>query len=297
MLFRSLRADGSSALGADGSADPAAGTIYVWYDALINSLTGAGFPAEPHGAPWWPADLHVIGKDINRFHSVFWPAMLWSAGLEAPRLVHAHGWMLTSGERMSKSRGNVLDPDDAVAALGADGTRFVLLREVPFDRDAEVSWDSMIRRFNAELANDFGNLVNRAVTMAGRLDATRIAPPPRASGDAPLARSWEHARSRAETAMASLALHDWLGALWEVVGEANRFVDREKPWELAKRAPADPGAATQLRGLLGDLLEVCRLVSLYAAPAMPRVAARTWSLLGHDWPYDDRGIEIGRAHV
>jgi methionyl-tRNA synthetase len=289
-----IRADGSSALAADGTADPSAGTIYVWYDALINYLTGAGFPADPMGAPWWPADLHIIGKDINRFHSVFWPAMLWSAGLEAPRRVHAHGWMLTSGERMSKSRGNILDPDDAVAALGADGVRFVLLREVPFDRDADVSWDSMIRRYNAELANDFGNLVNRAVTLAGRAAAGGTPPPPRAASDTPLAASWERAKGRAEAAAASLALHDWLGALWEVVGEANRFVDQEKPWELAKVAAADPVAADRLNLLLGDLLEVCRLVALYAAPVMPRASARIWTLLGHNWPYDDRGIGTQR---
>ena len=120
-----IREDGSSALNADGSGDPTAGTIYVWYDALINYLTGAGFPADPKGAPWWPADLHIIGKDINRFHSVFWPAMLWSAGLEAPKRIWVHGWLLSSGERMSKSRGNFLDPNSAVAALGADGAPLI----------------------------------------------------------------------------------------------------------------------------------------------------------------------------
>jgi len=285
-----IRADGSSALAADGSGEPGAGTIYVWYDALINYLTGAGFPADPKGAPWWPADLHVIGKDINRFHSVFWPAMLWSAGLEAPRRIHVHGWLLTAGERMSKSRGNILDPDDAVAALGADGVRFVVLREVPFDRDADISWDSMIRRYNAELANDFGNLVNRAATLAGRAAAGGPPPAPRPAGEAPLAAAWARARSAADAAAAELALHDWLGAVWEVVGEANRFVDAERPWELAKAArDGDAAAAARLDGVLGDLLETCRLVALYAAPVMPRVAARVWALLGRDWPYDDDG--------
>ena len=154
----------------DGSWDPEAGVIYVWFDALINYITGAGFPDDPEAfAKWWPADLHVIGKDINRFHTVIWPAMLMSAGIELPRKVWVHGWLLAAGgERMSKSRGNMLDPTDVVAALGADGARYVTLREVAFDRDTEVSWDSFVRRYNADLANDFGNLVNRTVTMAGR---------------------------------------------------------------------------------------------------------------------------------
>ena len=180
--------NGETALREDGSWDPEAGKIYVWFDALINYITGAGFPDDPEAfAHWWPADLHIIGKDIARFHTIFWPAMLWSAGLEAPRHVWVHGWLLAAGgERMSKSRGNFFDPDDFVAALGGDGARYVVLREVPFDRDAEVSWDSFVRRYNADLANDFGNLVNRTVSMTNRyLDGER--PAPRAAGDSPLA--------------------------------------------------------------------------------------------------------------
>ena len=180
--------NGETALREDGSWDPEAGKIYVWYDALINYITGAGFPDDPEAfAHWWPADLHIIGKDIARFHTIFWPAMLWSAGLEAPRHVWVHGWLLAAGgERMSKSRGNFFDPDDFVAALGSDGARYAVLREVPFDRDAEVSWDSFVRRYNADLANDFGNLVNRTVSMTNRyLEGER--PAPRAAGDSPLA--------------------------------------------------------------------------------------------------------------
>ena len=176
--------DGSDARRPDGTWDPDAGTIYVWYDALINYITGAGFPDDPElFARWWPADLHVIGKDIARFHTIFWPAMLWSAGLEAPRRVWVHGWLLAQGERMSKSRGNFLDPLDFVAAFGADGARYVALREAAFDRDSDVSWDGFLRRYNADLANDFGNLVNRTVSMAGRyLGGER--PAPRSAADA-----------------------------------------------------------------------------------------------------------------
>src|SRR6478752_2499255 len=173
-----IREDGTSSQLADGSWDPAAGVIYVWFDALINYITGAGFPDDPVSfAKWWPADLHVIGKDINRFHTIIWPAMLMSAGLPLPRRVWVHGWLLAQGERMSKSRGNFLDPVDIADALGRDGARYVTLREVAFDRDTDVSWDSFVRRYNADLANDLGNLLNRTVSMTRRyLDGERPAP-------------------------------------------------------------------------------------------------------------------------
>jgi methionyl-tRNA synthetase len=182
--------DGETAQREDGSWDPEAGTIYVWYEALINYVTGAGFPDDLESFHrWWPADLHVIGKDIARFHTIFWPAMLWSAGLDAPLHVWIHGFMTVRGEKMSKSRGNFLAPKDLVAAFGPDGTRYVTLREIPFDRDADVSWDSFVRRYNADLANDFGNLVNRTVSMVNRyLDGER--PAPRPAAESPLGEGW-----------------------------------------------------------------------------------------------------------
>ncbi|HET9436405.1 MAG TPA: methionine--tRNA ligase, partial [Candidatus Limnocylindrales bacterium] len=222
--------NGETAQREDGSWDPEAGTIYVWFDALINYITGAGFPDDLAAFErWWPADLHVIGKDIARFHTIFWPAMLWSAGLEAPRKVWVHGWLLSGGgERMSKSRGNFLDPNDVVAALGADGARYVPLREVAFDRDTEVSWDSFVRRYNADLANDFGNLVNRTVSMANRyLGGERPAP----SGGGVLAAAWPERLPAYQSTLEDCLLHDAIAALWEFVGAANRLVDAEKPWE------------------------------------------------------------------
>jgi methionyl-tRNA synthetase len=277
--------NGETSLREDGSWDPEAGKIYVWFDALINYITGAGFPADPEAfAHWWPADLHVIGKDIARFHTIFWPAMLWSAGLEAPRKVWVHGWLLAAGgERMSKSRGNFYDPNDFVAAFGQDGARYVVLREVPFDRDAEVSWDSFIRRYNADLANDFGNLVNRTVSMTNRyLDGERPAPG-RAAGLAGVAA--EALRTYGERLDACL-LHDALAALWTLVEHANRLVDAEKPWELAKASKAGDTTATQrLRDVLGDLLEACRLVGLAVAPFMPATAPRVQAQLGYAYPY------------
>jgi methionyl-tRNA synthetase len=284
--------DGTTALREDGSWDPEAGIIYVWYDALINYITGAGFPADPAAFErWWPADLHVIGKDIARFHTIFWPAMLWSAGLEAPRHVWVHGWLLAAGgERMSKSRGNFLDPNDFVAAFGQDGARYVVLREVPFDRDAEVSWDSFVRRYNADLANDFGNLLNRTVSMVNRyLDGVRPDPLPLTEGRL----SWEWGTIPAMYAaeIEDCMLHDAPDLLLGVVaGAANRLIDAEKPWELAKAAKGgDPDAAERLRALLGDLVEACRLIGLAIAPYMPGAAPRVLTQLGYPYPYDHAG--------
>ncbi len=286
-----IRADGSSAHLPDGSWDPAAGKIYVWFDALINYVTGAGFPDDPEAfAKWWPADLHVIGKDILRFHTVFWPAMLWSAGLEAPRKVWAHGWLFAAGgERMSKSRGNFMDPGDFVSAFGGDGARYVALREVPFDKDAEVSWDGFVRRYNADLANDFGNLVNRTVSMANRyLGGER--PDPAPANDAERTWKWTSRLASLRTSIESCLLHEALGTIWAVVGDANRFVDAEKPWELNKAAKAgDETAAERLRVVLGDLVEVCRLIALAAAPFLPATAPRVLAQLGYEYPYREDG--------
>jgi methionyl-tRNA synthetase len=276
--------DGSSAQLADGTWDPAAGTIYVWYDALINYVTGAGFPDDEEAfAQWWPADLHVIGKDIARFHSIYWPAMLWSAGLEAPRRVWVHGWLLAQGDRMSKSLGNFLDPLDVVRTLGSDGARYVTLREVAFDRDTDVSWESFVRRYNADLANDFGNLLNRTVSMANRyFEGERPAVGPAAG----LAAAWTGTLAAYIERLEGCLLHDALAVLWEFVGAANRLVDAEQPWVLARAAKAgDAEAGTRLRAVLGDLVEACRLVSLAAAPFIPGAAPRALAQLGYEYGY------------
>ncbi len=282
-----VREDGESTLGPDGTWDADAGKIYVWFDALINYITGAGFPDDLDAfAKWWPADLHVIGKDIARFHTIFWPAMLWSAGLEAPRQVWVHGWLLAAGgERMSKSRGNFLDPNDFVRAFGSDGARYVVLREVPFDRDAEVSWDSFVRRYNADLANDFGNLVNRTVSMSGRyLEGVR--PAPRSAEGSALGAAWAPVLERYRAHLDGLLLHEALADLWGYIGEANRLVDAEGPWVLAKSwKGGDEEAGERLRGVLGDLVEACRVVGLAVAPFLPATAPRLLAQLGHDYGY------------
>ncbi|HEX5465835.1 MAG TPA: methionine--tRNA ligase [Candidatus Limnocylindrales bacterium] len=281
-----IRGDGSSSQLPDGSWDPDAGTVYVWFDALTNYLTGVGFPGDPERFErWWPADVHVIGKDINRQHTVIWPAMLMSAGLPLPRLVWVHGWLLVQGERMSKSRGNFLDPLDVVAALGADGARYCTLREVAFDRDSDVSWDSFVRRYNADLANDFGNLVNRTVSMSARYLPDRRPSP---SGG-PLAEAWLATLASFVERFEAYRLHDALAVLWEFVGAANRLVDAEQPWVLARAAHSDEAAREHLAGVLGDLLEACRLVGLAAAPFIPATAPRVLAQLGYAYPYGPEG--------
>ena len=276
--------DGSSAQLPDGSWNPAAGTIYVWYDALINYITGAGFPDDKEAFDlWWPADLHVIGKDIARFHTIYWPAMLWSAGLEAPRHVWVHGWLLAQGERMSKSMGNFLEPVDVVKTLGGDGARYVMLREVAFDRDTDVSWDSFVRRYNADLANDFGNLLNRTISMANRyFEGERPAVGPSAG----MAAAWTGTLATYRERIEGCLLHEALAALWEFVGAANRLVDAEQPWVLAKASKAgDEDAGNRLKAVIGDLVEACRLVSLAVAPFMPQAAPRALAQLGYEYGY------------
>ena len=280
--------DGSSAQLPDGSWNPAAGTIYVWYDALINYITGAGFPDDKEAFDlWWPADLHVIGKDIARFHTIYWPAMLWSAGLEAPRRVWVHGWLLAQGERMSKSLGNFLEPVDVVKTLGGDGARYVMLREVAFDRDTDVSWDSFVRRYNADLANDFGNLLNRTISMANRyFEGERPAVGPNAG----MAAAWTGTLATYRERLEGCLLHDALAALWEFVGAANRLVDAEQPWVLAKASKAgDEDAGIRLKAVIGDLVEACRLVSLAVAPFMPQAAPRALAQLGYEYGYAANG--------
>src|SRR5262245_1017788 len=283
--------NGETSQREDGSWDPEAGKIYVWFDALINYITGAGFLEQPEDFErWWPADLHVIGKDIARFHTIFWPAMLWSAGLEAPRRVWVHGWLLAAkGERMSKSRGNFLDPNDFVAAFGTDGARYVVLAEVPFDKDAEVSWDGFVRRYNADLANDFGNLVNRTVSMTNRyLGGERPAPTSPQEGS--LGWNWTNWPGLIDAHITDCLLHDALSLIWTFVGEANRFVDSEKPWDLAKAAKAgDDAAGDRLRSVLGDLVEACRVLALAAAPFLPTASPRILEQLGYGYPYGEDG--------
>ena len=282
--------NGETALREDGSWDPEAGMIYVWYDALINYITGAGFPDDPDAfARWWPADLHVIGKDIARFHTIFWPAMLWSAGLEAPRKVWVHGWLMAAGgERMSKSRGNFLDPNDFVAAFGSDGARYVVLREVPVRPRRRgvlgLLRPALQRRPRQRL---------RQPRQPHRVDDDRYLDGDdgaAASSATRRSRGWNdtvrYSRGRSKRASCTMP---WRRC-GTFVGGANRVVDAEKPWELAKAwKDGDEAAGDRLRGVLGDLVEACRLVGLAVAPFMPGQHPRVLAQLGFGIRYAPDG--------
>ncbi len=261
--------------------------IYVWFDALTNYLTGAGFPDDAAAMEkWWPADLHVIGKNITRFHCLYWPAMLMSAGLPLPRQVFAHGFMLDRGERMSKTTGNTEDPDAAADRFGVDGVRYVVLREVPFERDADVTLDGFVRRYNADLANDLGNLVNRTVSMSNRYLEGVL--PPLANATEPADGEIRDVAARVvERYHASLGEHrlaDALAAMMELAGAANGYAESQAPWSLNKA-----GETERLGAVLSVLAEACRILGHLLAPVAPDGARRIHEQLGAPPPYDERG--------
>jgi methionyl-tRNA synthetase len=266
--------------------------IYVWFDALTNYVTGAGFPGDEDAfARWWPADVHVIGKNITRFHCLYWPAMLMSAGLPLPRQVFAHGFMLMKGEKMSKTRGNVLDPDQALATFGVDGVRYLVLREIPFDRDGDVTADGMIRRYNADLANDLGNLVNRTVSMADRylggtlpaLSGTDAGPAP-TDADAELRQVAERAVAAYRAAMERLHFDEALLALSSLTRAANGYAESQAPWALHKAGETDRVAV-----VLATMGEACRILGHLLAPICPTASSNLLRQVGTPPQYDARG--------
>jgi len=250
--------------------------MYVWVDALTNYITGVGFPDTESAQfrRYWPADLHVIGKDIVRFHAVYWPAFLMSAGIELPRRVFSHGFIFNRGEKMSKSVGNVIDPFALADAYGVDPLRYFMLREVPFGQDGTYSHEAIVARTNADLANDLGNLAQRSLTMVAR-NFSGALPKPGALSDtdkAILAQA-DAMVGKAREAMKTQALHQLLNAVWAVVAEANRYFAGEAPWALAKTDPARQGT------ILYVTAEVIRQIAILAQPFMPASAARLLDLL------------------
>jgi methionyl-tRNA synthetase len=261
--------------------------IYVWFDALTNYLTGAGFASDPDAFErWWPADLHVIGKNITRFHCLYWPAMLMSARLPLPKQVFAHGFMLQRGERMSKTRGNTEDPDEMAGAFGVDGVRYVVLREVPFDRDADVTYEAFVRRYNADLANDLGNLVNRTVSMSSRYLEGRMPPPAEAGrpADTELKAAAMRAIETYHAAMDRYHLDEALAAVMDLAGAANGYAEGQAPWSLDKA-----GETERLGQVLAVMGEACRILAHLLAPVAPSGARAILAQLGEAPSYDERG--------
>jgi methionyl-tRNA synthetase len=249
--------------------------MYVWVDALTNYITGVGFPDEK--APlwrYWPADLHVVGKDIVRFHAVYWPAFLMSAKIDVPKRVFAHGFLFNRGEKMSKSVGNVVDPFALIDAYGLDQVRYFFLREVPFGQDGNYSHEAIVNRINADLANDLGNLAQRSLSMIAR-NCGGILPKAGALSDADEA-MLSQADGLIDTCRAAMdeqQIHQALNAIWAAVADANRYFAASAPWELRKTDLARMGTVLYVTA------EVIRQVAILAQPAMPVAATKLLDLL------------------
>ncbi len=239
--------------------------IYVWIDALSNYLTGLGFPESTKVDSHWPADLHLIGKDILRFHAVYWPAMLMAAELALPKRIFAHGWWTVEGEKMSKSKGNALRPADLLASYDADTLRYFLLREVPFGLDGDFSEAALKQRYNTELANDVGNLLNRSLSMLKKYRAGVL---PAVSDEQAIDRALiadvEAMQREVDAHLNKQAFHLALERISQVVRHGNRYVAENEPWNLAKE-----GNDARLNTVLYHLVEALRLVALQLSPFMP----------------------------
>jgi methionyl-tRNA synthetase len=250
--------------------------MYVWLDALTNYVTAVGFPDESNELwRFWPADVHVIGKDILRFHAVYWPAFLISAGLPLPKRIFAHGFLLNRGEKMSKSVGNVVDPFGMAKEYGVDAMRYFFLREVPFGQDGSYSHSAIVNRINSELANDLGNLAQRSLSMVGKHCAARV-PTPGAfnAADLEMLAGADALYAKSREAMSEQAIHQMLAAIWQVVADANRYFAGQEPWALRK------SDVKRMETVLYVTAEVLRQISVLIQAVVPDSAARLLDLLG-----------------
>ncbi|HEV2528645.1 MAG TPA: methionine--tRNA ligase [Thermomicrobiales bacterium] len=252
--------------------------MYVWFDALTTYLTGMGYGTdEARFERFWPADTHVIGKDITRHHCLYWPAMLMAAGLPVPRQVAVHGWLTLDGKRISKTTGNTIDPAEVVAEFGSDAVRYMLLRDVSFSSDGDFSRQSLIRRYRDDLANDLGNLLNRVVAMVGRYRGGVV---PAAGEPGPLEddliRVATVARDQAEAHLAAWSPDRALEAIWTLVRRSNQYLEERQPWKLAKREDAQ----SELDSTLAHVAEAARVIAILVAPFIPRAAAGIMAQLG-----------------
>ena len=251
--------------------------VYVWLDALINYITAAGYPQtdSTEFSMLWPADLHVVGKDIVRFHAVYWPAFLMAAGLQPPRRVFAHGWWTAEGQKMSKSLGNFIAPKQLVDTYGVDPLRYFLLRELPFGSDGDFSHRAMVGRLNSDLANDLGNLAQRVLVMINRDCGAAIPEPGKLSvADQVLLELAYGLLETVRNHMREQAFHLALEAIWKIVSEANRYVDEQAPWILRRGDP------DRMRTVLYTLAETIRHLGILVQPFVPGSAIRLLDQLG-----------------
>ena len=249
--------------------------MYVWVDALANYYTATQDPAHPSRVKFWPCDAHVIGKDITRFHAIYWPAFLMAAGIALPKQIVVHGFLFNKGEKMSKSVGNVVDPFALVEHYGVDPLRYFLLREVPFGQDGHYSHEAIVMRMNADLANDLGNLAQRSLSMIAK-NCEGVMPAIGALTPADEALLTEVAKlpDLCRSAMQNFALHTMLADIWRVVAETNRYFASEQPWMLKKSDPA------RMAHVLALTVDVVRTLAIMAQPVMPGSMAKLLDLLG-----------------
>ena len=254
--------------------------FYVWYDALINYATAVGYGADPDRfAQWWPAVHHLLGKDILRFHCVYWPAMCLAAGIEPPAKLAVHGFLLVGGEKMSKTRLNQIFPADLVADFGVDGFRYHFLRDNPFGPDGDFSYEAMVTRYNTDLANNLGNLLSRVATVVGK-KCDGIGPAP--AVDSPLAATAMTALRDTMAGWENITPSIALEATWRLVGAANAHLEANEPWKME--------SGPELDAVMGDALEVLRIVAILATPAMPSTCAEIWQRIGLTGAPTDVGV-------
>ena len=252
--------------------------IYVWFDALTNYLTPVGFLSDPEKFHrYWPADLHLVGKEIVRFHSIIWPAILMALDLPLPKQIYGHGWLIVNGDKMSKSKGNVVDPNLLIDEFGADAIRYFLLREINLGQDGNFSRDALISRINADLANDLGNLLHRTLNMIGKFQGGIIegSASKRPVDEALVADAMDTV-STYEAEMEKLALTPALKTVWAFIGRANKYIDETAPWALAK----DPSKKAELAAVLYHLAESLRIISGLISPFLPQTAPKLRQQLG-----------------
>ena len=249
--------------------------MYVWVDALTNYLTGIGYPDETEDfSKFWPADLHLIGKDIVRFHAIYWPAFLMSAGVELPKRVYAHGFLFNKGEKMSKSVGNVVDPFALIDAYGLDPVRYFFMREVPFGNDGSYSHEAIVNRINADLANGLGNLAQRSLSMIAKHCEGRV--PEHGAftpEDEALFAETAPALAAAREAMDRQAIHKAIEATFEIAAAADRYIDSQAPWALRKTDP------DRMKTVLYVVAETVRRIAILAQPYIPGSAAKLLDLV------------------
>lgn len=252
--------------------------IYVWFDALTNYLTPVGFLSDPEKFHrYWPADLHLVGKEIVRFHSIIWPAILMALDLPLPKQIYGHGWLIVNGDKMSKSKGNVVDPNLLIDEFGADAIRYFLLREINLGQDGNFSRDALISRINADLANDLGNLLHRTLNMIGKFQGGIIegSASKRPVDEALVADAMDTV-STYEAEMEKLALTPAVKTVWAFIGRANKYIDETAPWALAK----DPSKKAELAAVLYHLAESLRIISGLISPFLPQTAPKLRQQLG-----------------